>query len=207
MGHQAKGEAWKVDRRKLAHSMVGTPDYMAPEIFTQQGYGKEVDWWSIGVIMYECLVGYAPFYGERAIETARKIVKFEEHFCVPDEICLSPTAEDLMNKLVCRHSKRRQFIEDFDNIKKHPFFRGIVWSKIRESPAAIIPELKSDVDAAMFDDFEPMPDRVTATKDEAGGKFSGYTFKKPDDTRQLGDSTFTKPTDEGDEDDDDDNYG
>jgi len=52
---------WKANRRKLAYSTVGTPDYIAPEIFEQKGYGKECDWWSLGAIMFECLVDTRPF--------------------------------------------------------------------------------------------------------------------------------------------------
>merc|ERR1719273_187974 len=205
--HATKGTEWKKDRRKLAHSMVGTPDYMAPEIFTQQGYGKEVDWWSIGVIMYECLIGYAPFYGEKPIETARKIVKFEDHFIFPPEIDLSPAAEDLMNKFVCRAPKRKKFISDFNNIKRHPFFRSLNWDKIRDTDAAIIPELKDDVDAAMFDQFEPMPEQTTSSTDQAGGNFKGYTYKIDDDKkkRDINTNTFVPTGDDDDEGDEEDN--
>jgi protein-serine/threonine kinase len=65
---------WKANRRKLAYSTVGTPDYIAPEIFLQQGYSSECDWWSLGAIMFECLVGYPPFCSENAHDTYRKIM-------------------------------------------------------------------------------------------------------------------------------------
>ena len=60
--------------RQAAYSTVGTPDYIAPEVLAQQGYGQECDWWSMGVILYECLVGYPPFYADEPMQTCRKIV-------------------------------------------------------------------------------------------------------------------------------------
>lgn len=68
---------WKANRRKLAYSTVGTPDYIAPEIFLQQGYSNECDWWSLGAIMFECLVGYPPFCSENAHDTYRKIIDWQ----------------------------------------------------------------------------------------------------------------------------------
>ena len=53
--------------RKLAFSTVGTPDYIAPEVFTRKGYSETVDWWSVGVIMFEMLVGYPPFYADQPL--------------------------------------------------------------------------------------------------------------------------------------------
>ena len=64
------------NRRQLAYSTVGTPDYIAPEVFSannQGGYAASCDWWSLGVIMYECLIGFPPFCADRPIDTYRKV--------------------------------------------------------------------------------------------------------------------------------------
>jgi len=78
-----KLKQWKQRGRQLAYSTVGTPDYIAPEVFAQTGYGQECDWWSLGVIMYECLVGYPPFYAEDPMSTCRKNCQLEEDFGFP----------------------------------------------------------------------------------------------------------------------------
>ena len=70
-------------RRELAYSTVGTPDYIAPEVLAPVGYGKACDWWSLGVIMYECLVGYTPFYADDANATCRKILEWRKHLALP----------------------------------------------------------------------------------------------------------------------------
>lgn len=108
---------WKANRRKLvrlstfpkserthpilfpkAYSTVGTPDYIAPEIFLQKGYGKECDWWSLGAIMFECLVGYPPFCSENTHETYQKIMQWHRYLAFPDDIHLSREAEDLIRR-------------------------------------------------------------------------------------------------------------
>merc|ERR1712154_699686 len=79
------GKREKVDRKKL-YSTVGTPDYIAIEVLYQKGYDKKVDWWSMGVIMFECLVGYAPFHANDPLATCRKIVRYERYFKIPADI-------------------------------------------------------------------------------------------------------------------------
>ena len=78
-------------RRENAYSTVGTPDYIAPEVLAAQNgasgysYTCAVDWWSLGVIMYECLVGYTPFYADDPVTTCRKILKWRQTL----EVCFA----------------------------------------------------------------------------------------------------------------------
>lgn len=79
---------------------MGTPDYIAPEVFMQTGYGKECDWWSVGVIMFEMLIGYPPFCSESPAETYRKIMNFKETIQFPEDTPISDEARDLIERFV-----------------------------------------------------------------------------------------------------------
>lgn len=76
-------------KRKLLYSTVGTPDYIAPEIFQGKGYNETVDCWSIGIILYEMVVGYPPFFSDEPSDTYKKILKWKEHFQIPNDLNLS----------------------------------------------------------------------------------------------------------------------
>jgi len=189
-----KKENWKSRSRKLAYSTVGTPDYIAPEVFAQTGYGQECDWWSLGVIMYECLVGYPPFYAEDPMATCRKIVNWKKTLVFPEEANLSPHARDLIEKLICDADKRLTF----DAIKAHPFFKGIDWSSMRTMKAAILPNVTSEVDTQNFDKFEEVKDseeedaEAGHNKSEQNTSFIGYTFKRPEQPKPLGEDFFAQ---------------
>jgi len=88
--------------RILAYSTVGTPDYVAPEVLLQQGYGMECDWWSLGIILYECLVGYTPFYADEPVTTCRKILRWQHYFEIPDNVLsvVSPECVSFMQALL-----------------------------------------------------------------------------------------------------------
>eukprot|EP01006_Ploeotia_vitrea_P042258 TRINITY_DN66614_c8_g7_i1.p1 TRINITY_DN66614_c8_g7~~TRINITY_DN66614_c8_g7_i1.p1 ORF type:complete len:506 (+),score=291.17 TRINITY_DN66614_c8_g7_i1:168-1520(+) len=172
----------KQNKRKLAYSTVGTPDYIAPEVFAQTGYGQECDWWSLGVIMYECLVGYPPFYADDPMSTCRKIVNFRKTLVFPAEANLSPEAVDLMKRLICKAKDRL----DFEGIKKHPFFKGMDWDNLRTRRPPIVPKVTSATDTRNFDKFDELPPTVDKEQDaaqqaEANSSFIGYTFKRPED--------------------------
>lgn len=170
---------WKANRRKLAYSTVGTPDYIAPEIFMQKGYGYECDWWSLGAIMFECLVGYPPFCSESTHDTYQKIMQWQYHLAFPEDVHLSREAEDLIRRLITWAEKRLPV----EHSKKHPFFYGVDWESIRHIDAPFVPHLRSITDTSYFptEDLDqtpaetPVGDAASAAKDLA---FLGYTFKR-----------------------------
>merc|ERR1712060_952694 len=123
--------------RALMFSTVGTPDYIAPEVFSQKGYGESVDWWSLGVILYECLVGYPPFYAEEPLQTCRKIVNYKRTLTIPQEACLTREAKDLIFKLICTHRTRL----NYSGIVRHPFFKHCRWGDLLSHKPPFVPDL------------------------------------------------------------------
>ncbi|KAH0635024.1 hypothetical protein AABB24_016348 [Solanum stoloniferum] len=176
---------WQKNRRMLAYSTVGTPDYIAPEVLLKKGYGCECDWWSLGAIMYEMLVGYPPFYSDEPMSTCRKIVNWRTHLKFPEEAKLSPEAKDLICKLLC-NVEQRLGTRGADEIKAHPWFKGVEWDKLYQMKAAFIPEVNGELDTQNFEKFEEGDNQIpTAAKSGPWRKmlsskdvnFMGYTYK------------------------------
>lgn len=196
MSNRQQMQTWRKSRRLMAYSTVGTPDYIAPEIFIHKGYGQECDWWSLGAIMFECLIGWPPFCSETPHETYRKIMSWQETLQIPDDIHLSPEAEDLIRRLLTKAENRLGRYGGADELKQHPFFRGVDWDTIRKVDAPFIPKLRSITDTRFFptDELENVPDspallkaveqREQMMKSGAGVKedmpFIGYTYSRFD---------------------------
>ncbi|KAH8860104.1 Serine/threonine-protein kinase 38-like [Schistosoma japonicum] len=145
-----RAEGWNKKRRRLAYSTVGTPDYIAPEVFQHHGYTNSCDWWSLGVIMYEMLIGYPPFCSATPQETYKKIMNWKEALFFPHEMPISANSRNLIQSLCCGAETRLSSIED---IRKHAFFHGVDWEHIRERPAAIPVNIRSIDDTSNFDEF------------------------------------------------------
>lgn len=160
MTNRQQMQTWRKSRRLMAYSSVGTPDYIAPEIFLYQGYGQECDWWSLGAIMYECLIGWPPFCSEKPQETYRKIMNFDQTLQFPNDVHISYEAEDLIRRLLSHSEERLGRHGGAQEIKNHPFFRGVDWNTIREVEAPYIPKLSSITDTRFFptDELENVPD-------------------------------------------------
>jgi serine/threonine protein kinase len=139
------------------HLVDGRDARLHGEILFEIGYNKDCDWWSLGVVVYEMLVGYPPFYGDDPLVTCRKILCFKETLQFPPEAPLSPHAESLIRSLLCDREERLGK-EGADQIKRHPFFDGIDWSSLREPGAAPFkPQVDSATDTSHFDTFEELP--------------------------------------------------
>ncbi|XP_047311396.1 serine/threonine-protein kinase 38-like [Impatiens glandulifera] len=177
---------WQMNRRTLAFSTVGTSDYIAPEVLLKKGYGKECDWWSLGAIMYEMLIGYPPFYSDDPITTCRKIVHWRNHLKFKEDARLTPEAKDLICRLLC-DVEHRIGTNGAHEIKKHPWFKDIVWDKLYEMDAAFKPEINGELDTQNFMKFDEVDSPAIArngsgplrkmlmTADELS--FVGYTYK------------------------------
>ncbi|XP_065062554.1 rho-associated protein kinase 1-like [Rhopilema esculentum] len=184
------GTCMKMDKDGLVRSdtAVGTPDYISPEVLQSQGgegcYGRECDWWSVGVFLYEMLVGETPFYADSLVGTYSKIMDHEKSLQFPDDIQISPSAKKLICAFLTNRHQRlgRTGVEE---IKKHRFFQNDLWdwSNIRSTVAPVVPELSSDADTSNFDDI-PDPEAGDETFDKnqafAGNHlpFIGFTFAK-----------------------------
>ncbi|XP_022714638.1 serine/threonine-protein kinase tricorner-like [Durio zibethinus] len=154
---------WQKNWRTLAYSTVGTPDYIAPEVLLKRGYGMECDWWSLGAIMFEMLVGYPPFYSEEALSTCRKIVNWRTHLKFPEEAKLSAEAKDLIKKLLC-NVEQRLGTKGAHEIKARPWFKDIEWDRLYHMEAAFIPEVNSDLDTQNFEKFEELGAQVQTSR-------------------------------------------
>ncbi|KAG6889745.1 hypothetical protein C0992_004263 [Termitomyces sp. T32_za158] len=141
-----------------AYSTVGTPDYIAPEVFLMKGYGKECDWWSLGAIFFECLVGYAPFCSENPGDTYKKIIDWPHYLFLPDELYISQEGEHLIRSMMTWAEKRLTVTQ----IKTHPFFYGCDWNSLRHIEPPFVPRLQSITDTSYFptDDLGNTPDHL-----------------------------------------------
>jgi serine/threonine kinase 38 len=188
MDSQRFAQTWKRTRRQLAYSTVGTPDYIAPEVFKQTGYTALCDYWSLGIIMYEMLMGFPPFCAETPKETYHKIMNWKKYLIFSPELPpISREAENLIRHFLCDPEDR--IGKTVEEIKAHPFFRTTDWEHIRDRPAAIPVHVKSIADTSNFDDFPEIEESHSFENEKNGEKdwvFQNYTFKRFEGLTQRG---------------------
>ena len=169
---------------KMTHnknfSCVGTAYYVAPEVLKKSGYDKDIDWWSVGIIFFEMLVGYAPFCSKETTEVCYKVLNWKNFLNIPKKAKISEEAKDLIYKLI-NNSNDRLGKNGSEEIKRHPFFKDVNWNNIRNSKAPFIPELKNEYDTKYFEKFEVKEPFYPTIKNKFKRKdveYVGYEFNK-----------------------------
>uniref|UniRef100_A0A7E4VZI6 non-specific serine/threonine protein kinase n=1 Tax=Panagrellus redivivus TaxID=6233 RepID=A0A7E4VZI6_PANRE len=168
-------------------SAVGTPDYISPEMLTSQSnegiYGREVDWWSVGIILYEMVYGDPPFYADSLANTYARIMNHQLELTFPEDIALSPDARDLIGRFL-QDGKVRLGRDGVKEIKKHPFFKNKDWNfeTIRQARPPYVPELNGEGDTSHFEDVSAQDtqtrDNFQIPKAFTGNQmpFIGFTY-------------------------------
>lgn len=192
------GTCMKMNQENLVwcDTAVGTPDYISPEVLESQSsasnlrkpYSNLCDWWSVGVVLYEMIIGDTPFYADSLIGTYGKIMDHKNSLKFDMETNISSDAKNLIRSFLTDQSERlgRNGVEE---IKAHPFFKNENWTfdNIHSSVPPVIPDLKSDDDTSNFDDANQNEGKIEETsfpipKAFAGDQlpFVGFTYYSND---------------------------
>jgi serine/threonine protein kinase len=152
--HKTNTKGTRTRKNRKTFSVVGSPEYMAIEILEEVGYNHTVDYWSLGIILYELFWGVTPFGGDSIDETFQKLTCWKEYVSPPEPLSdeeeeVSAEAWDIIQRLICEPEKRLG-CGDINEIKNHPFFEGFDWDHIVDLEPPFVPELDDELDTSYF---------------------------------------------------------
>lgn len=177
------GLAKDVQEGEKTDTFCGTPEYLAPEIIQGFGHDKAVDWWTLGILLYELTVGIPPFYSKNVNEMYNKI----QHGTLRFPPFLSEPCKNIITLLLDRNPKKRLgSIKDFEDVQAHKFFEGIDWQDLfdKKIKPSFKPQVKKgdDLDTSQFDEQflnEPVVDSVvpeSTMNSVPESEFDGFTY-------------------------------
>ncbi|KAL2272260.1 hypothetical protein FJTKL_07168 [Diaporthe vaccinii] len=156
------------------YTLCGTPEYLAPEVLYNNGYTTTVDWWSLGILIYEFLVGNPPFWSGDASEIYKQILKKPITF--PRDLDISNQAKDLIQSLCNKDPSRRLGSHGSYMVKDHPFFRGVNWSDVynRRFKGPIQPPVRFPGDSQCFVLYPEIDPRCDAYSIDMKEEYDSY---------------------------------
>jgi len=179
--------------------IVGTPDYLAPEMLLGTGHGPEVDWWALGVMIYEFLTGVPPFNADTPEDIFDRILRRD--LIWPEE--MEPEARDIIDKLLNPDASQRLGHKGADEVKAHPFFAGINWDTLlQESREDIfVPQLENPEDTSYHEDHRQGKggSSMDTPPSFSSQDFKGFEFYNTD---SLEERTLLFATEENEDDED-----
>ncbi|KIJ21320.1 hypothetical protein PAXINDRAFT_164859 [Paxillus involutus ATCC 200175] len=189
---------------RYADSIVGSPDYMAPEVLRGKPYTYSVDYWSLGCIFFEFLAGFPPFSGGTPEETWTNLKNWTKvlrrpEYDKPEDLIFNLTdiAWDAVTRLISHASVRYSTLAQ---VTSHPFFERVKWEDLRSTRAPFVPALDSEIDTGYYDDFTSPEDmakyaevkekqrnveKVKEKEESPRGVWVGFTFGKNGPSNKL----------------------
>ena len=181
------------DNDEKAFTLCGTPQYLAPEIMKEEGYDKNVDWWSLGCFFYEMITGFLPFYIPKDYLNEKV---YEQKVIFPSGI--NPLAIKFIKELLVVDPNNRlgNGVNGVENIKSHEYFKDVDWNKYynKEIEPPFIPKLDSDEDLKYFDKMftdEPVDSPVPQSRPRVYSTYKGFTYVNNSIKKDMDDKNKT----------------